>query len=604
MALISLREVCLSFGAGALLDGATLHVERGDRICLLGRNGAGKSSLLRIITGALKPDEGLVQREQGLRVSWLPQQVPSDLTGTVADVVGAQVVSGQQADVGEAHAVEAVLSRLSLDGESAVATLSAGLKRRVLLARALAAQPDVLLLDEPTNHLDIEAIDWLEQFLARSVQTLLFVTHDRSFVQKLATRIVELDRGELYSFPGGYAAFKNRRQDVLEAEVDQNARLDKKLAKEEAWLRRGVKARRARNEGRVRALERLRKQRQARRARMGNVRLSVQEAERSGKLVFETEKLSVGYDPQQRVVDELSTIVLRGDRIGIIGPNNCGKTTLLRGLLGQLEPLAGNLRVGTRVELAYFDQLREQLDESKTVAQNVAAGDTVELRGQPCHVLTYLQSFLFPPERARGSVSALSGGERNRLMLARLFLVPSNLLVLDEPTNDLDVETLELLEQQLIDYPGTVLVVSHDRAFLDNVVTSTLVFEGQGKVVEYAGGYSDWQKQRTAAAQPSASEPPAGLEPSAGRGRKPKTEKPRRLKFKEQRELEVLPATIEKLEAEQEELHAKMADPAFYQGAGPEIGAAKSRLEQIGKELEETYARWQALDEIASAATT
>jgi len=600
MALISLPEVSLSFGAGALLDGATLHIERGDRICLLGRNGAGKSSLLRLMTGELQPDEGVIQREQGVRVSWLPQQVPSDLDGTVADVVGAGADSNKAVE-GAAHTVEAVLSRLSLDGDAAVATLSAGLKRRVLLAEALAAQPDVLLLDEPTNHLDIDAIDWLEQFLARFVQTLLFVTHDRSFVQKLATRIVELDRGVLYSFPGGYARFKARRLEQLEAEGEQNARLDKKLAKEEAWLRRGLKARRARNEGRVRALERLREQRNARRARMGRVRLAVQEAERSGKLVFEAKKLSVGYEPDQPMVSELSTIVLRGDRVGVIGPNNCGKTTLLRGLLGQLEPLSGNLRLGTRVELAYFDQLREQLDDEKTVAQNVAAGDTVQLYGKPRHVLTYLQSFLFPPERARGPVSALSGGERNRLLLARLFLVPSNLLVLDEPTNDLDVETLELLEQQLIDYPGTVLVVSHDRAFLDNVVTSTLVFEGQGRVVEYAGGYSDWQKQRGAVADLGGSEPAAAAASSGGRGRKPKTEKPRRLSFKEQRELEVLPATIEQLEAEQAALHDKMADPLFYQGAGAEIGAAKHRLEQIGEELEAVYARWQELEEIASA---
>jgi len=590
MALVSVRDVSVAFGSALLLDRVELHVEPGERVCLLGRNGTGKSTLLRIISGALEPDSGSVDRSQGLRIGVLPQQLPADLSGSVFDVAAGG--RGRQLSDERRRVVETVLSRLSLDGEAEMAPLSAGTKRRVVLARALALDPELLLLDEPTNHLDVATIRWLEDLLARHRGTLIVVTHDRAFMQRLATRIAELDRGVLYDFPGDYDTYLRRKEQALKDEHVRNAQLDKKLAKEETWLQRGLKARRARNEGRVRALMGLREQRAARRERVGSVRMNVQQADRPGKLAIEAAELSVRFG-ELTVVDRLSTIILRGDKVGVLGPNNCGKTTLLRALLGELPPSAGRVRRGARLQVAYFDQLREQLDDGRTVEDNVGEGrDTVHIDGHPRHVITYLKDFLFTAERARTPVAALSGGERNRLLLARLFLRPSNLLVLDEPTNDLDVETLELLEQRLIEYAGTVIVVSHDRAFLDNVVTSTLVFEGDGRFVDYAGGYSDWLRQRAAIDRETEA---AEAKP---KGVKDKTVARGKLSYKQQRELEQLPARIEALEAEQAKLHAAMSSPDLHERGGEFIARSKARLPELETEIEHAYERWQALETI------
>jgi ATP-binding cassette subfamily F protein uup len=483
---------------------------------------------------------------------------------------------------------------MHLDPEAPFEALSAGLKRRVLLARGLARDPDILLLDEPTNHLDIDAITWLEDFLLRYGGTLLFVTHDRMFLRKLATRIIELDRGSLVDWSCDYDTFLQRKEEVLNAEAGQWNRFDKKLAQEEIWIRQGIKARRTRNEGRVRTLENMREIRRERRERTGNVRMVVQDAERSGKLVVDAEGVSFSYRDHP-ILRDFSTTVMRGDKIGIIGPNGVGKTTLLRILVGEIPPDTGRLRLGSRLEVAYFDQLRAQLDESKSVQDNVADGnDTIIFNGSSRHVIGYLQDFLFSPERSRSPVSVLSGGERNRLLLARLFAKPSNVLILDEPTNDLDAETLELLEELLMDYPGTLFLVSHDRAFLNNVVTSTVVFEGEGRVAEYVGGYDDWLMQR----RPDAVEKKAG---PRGRQEQQRTrpERPRKLTFKEQRELEALPQQIESLEAEQQGLYDAMAAPEFYKGESHAIVEAKTRLEALEMELEEAYQRWEALEAIS-----
>jgi ATP-binding cassette subfamily F protein uup len=553
MALLGLRDVGIAFGGPPLLDGANLVIERGERVCLLGRNGAGKSTLMQLFNNAIKPDRGEVIRQAGITVTRLEQEVPGDLVGTTFDVVAAGLgevgtllaryhdashrvgAADAEATLRELdrlhHAldatggwqletrVETVLSHLGLEADVPFAHLSGGRKRQTLLARALVSQPDVLLLDEPTNHLDIDAIEWMEKFLIGRGTTLLFVTHDRAFLRRLATRIVELDRGRLVDWGADYDTYLDRKAAALAAEEREWAEFDKKLAREEAWIRTGIKARRTRNEGRVRALETLRLERSARRERGGTVRLQAQEAERSGRLVVEAR--GVGFAHGERdIVRNLTTTIMRGDRIGLIGPNGSGKTTLLRLLLGELAPDAGTIRTGTGLEIVYFDQLREQLDSNRTVADSIADGnDWVEIGGRRKHVLGYLQDFLFPPERARTPVRALSGGERNRLLLARLFTRSFNVLALDEPTNDLDVETLELLEDLLLDFSGTLLLVSHDRAFLDNVVTSTLVMEGDGRVGEYVGGYADWLRQRPgparggeAAARKTAGIPPAPRE--------------------------------------------------------------------------------------------
>src|SRR4051812_18409571 len=496
MALLSLRGVSLAFGGPKLLDRVDLQIERGERVCLLGRNGEGKSTLLRLIQGVISPDEGEVIRRQGIRIARLTQEVPEGQGGSVAEEVAEGLeVAGHTSRAD--YRVDAVISRMGLDGDSRFSDLSSGMKRRVLLAKTLVHDPDILLLDEPTNHLDIEAIRWLEDTLLRQGGTLIFVTHDRVFLGRLATRIVELDRGHLYDWACDYPTFLKRKEDLLASEERQNALFDKKLAQEETWIRKGIEARRTRNEGRVRALKAMREARTQRRERQGTARLQVQEAERSGSLVIEAKGVEFGYGDRS-VVKDVTTAIMRGDKVGIIGPNGAGKTTLLRLLLGQLPPRSGTIRLGTNLELAYFDQLKATLDDDKTVQQNISDYDTIPINGQSRHVLGYLQDFLFPPDRSRSLVRFLSGGERSRLLLAKLFTRPSNILVLDEPTNDLDIETLELLESLLVDYQGTVLLVSHDRAFLNDVVTSTLAIEDDGRVKEYDGGYDDYVRQRQA----------------------------------------------------------------------------------------------------------
>ena len=522
MALLSLRDIRVAFGGPSLLDGASLQIEPGDRICLLGRNGTGKSTLLKVVNGEIAPDEGEIVRQQGVTVALIPQEIPPGLSGTVRDVV-----SG-----GSGMAAEKAISRLGLSPGADFGTLSGGMQRRVLIARALARESDILLLDEPTNHLDIDGIAWLENFLLREARTLLFVTHDRMFLRKLATRIVELDRGRLRDWACDYDTYLERREADLSAETAQRSRFDKRLAEEETWIRRGVKARGTRNEGRVRALERMREERRARREQVGTVRMETQRAVPSGRLVVEALGVEVGYGDRP-VVRDFSTTILRGDRVGVIGPNGSGKTTVLRVLLGELSPRVGTVRLGTRLTVAYSDQLREGLDEEKTVAENLGDGsDTVTVNGRPRHVIGYLQDVLFTPDRARSPVRVLSGGERNRLQLAKLFTKPFNLLVLDEPTNDLDIETLDLLEDLLLEYAGTLLLVSHDRAFLNNVVTSTLVIAGDGTVAEYVGGYDDWLTQRGDGVPPG-----TGTTPSPRENPRPKREGPRKLTFKERREL-------------------------------------------------------------------
>ena len=588
MALLSLRNIRVAFGGPPLLAGANLQVEAGDRICLLGRNGTGKSTLLKVVTGEIAPDEGEVVRQRGVKAALVPQEVPPGLSGTVQEVV-----SG-----GPGRAAEKAISRLGLPPGADFGTLSGGMQRRVLIARALARESDILLLDEPTNHLDIDGIAWLENFLLREARTLLFVTHDRMFLRKLATRIVELDRGRLRDWACDYDTYLERREADLSAESAQRARFDKRLAEEETWIRRGVKARGTRNEGRVRALERMREERRERREQVGTIRMQAQRADLSGRLVVEARGVEVGYGDRP-VVRDFSTTILRGDRVGVIGPNGSGKTTLLRVLLGELSPRVGTVRLGTRLTVAYSDQLREGLEEEKTVAENLGDGsDTVTVNGRSRHVIGYLQDVLFSPDRARSPVRVLSGGERNRLQLAKLFTKPFNLLVLDEPTNDLDIETLDLLEDLLLEYTGTLLLVSHDRAFLNNVVTSTLVIAADGTVAEYVGGYDDWLKQRGESVPTGTGTPPSPPEKS-----RPKREAPRKLSFKERRELSELPgrirdaeAGISALEAERDELQRSMADPAFYRQEGTLVAQGRARLKAVQAEIEEAYRLWESLE--------
>jgi ATP-binding cassette subfamily F protein uup len=597
MPLVTIRNLSLRFRGPPLLDAVTCHVEAGQRIGLLGRNGAGKTSLLRLLAGTIQPDSGSVDFSAGATVAFLQQDVPQDLAGSVREIVAAGLPAARDAEAAwqTERAVAEILSRMEIAGAAAFAGLSAGLKRRVLLARAVVGRPDLLLLDEPTNHLDIEAVEWLEGFLSRWRGTLVFVTHDRTFLRRLADRILEIDRGRIFDWSCDYDTFLVRKEETLAAEEKQNVLFDKKLAQEEAWIRTGIKARRTRNEGRVRALEALRRERSQRRQAVGRVKLEIQEAERSGALVAAVEGVSF-LRGERPIIRDLTTTVMRGDRIGIVGPNGSGKTTLLRLLLGELAPSSGSVRLGTNLRIAFFDQLRDQLDDEKTVADNVADGyETVQVGGLSRHVVGYLRDFLFAPDRARTPVKFLSGGERNRVLLARLFAKPANLIVLDEPTNDLDAETLDLLEDRLVDFAGTVLVVSHDRSFLDNVVTSTLVFEPTGPggayaVKDYVGGYSDWARQRPAATAPAPRAAAAATRPP------PAEAPPKKRSFKEQRELENLPAVIETLETETAQLHAVMAEPGYYRQAGDVLARDQDRLRDLEARLAEAFARWEALE--------
>ncbi len=635
MALVSLQGVSLAFGGPEVIDGVSLQIDPGERVCLVGRNGEGKSTLLKIISGEMSPDAGEVVRSQGVKIAALPQEVPQGLTGTVFEVVsgglgsvvglltGYHEVSHRLAHTADPglmaelqriqheiesaggwqlqQRVETVLSRLRLDPDASVADLSGGYKRRVLIARAVVNEPDLLLLDEPTNHLDLESIGWLEDFLREFSGSLLFITHDRRFLQTLATRIIEIDRGRITDWPGDYATYLARRQAELDAEATQNALFDKKLSQEEAWIRQGIKARRTRNEGRVRALKALRNERQARREKTGSADMRLNEAERSGRLVLEVRGISHAYEGRALIRD-FSTVIMRGDKIGIIGPNGSGKTTLLRILLGSMEPQQGSVRQGTRLEVAYFDQHRAQLDDEKSVMHNVADGyEHVTVNGRTRHIIGYLGDFLFSPDRARSPVKVLSGGERNRALLAKLFTKPSNVLVMDEPTNDLDTDTLELLEEMLMEYEGTVLLVSHDREFLNNIVTSTIVFEGGGRLVEYVGGYDDWLRQRSPAQAGETGKPEKKEREPKPRPR-PRPERPRTLTFKEGRELETLPALIESLENERDGLYALLADPEFYRTEGSRIPETQARIAETEARIAGAYARWEALESIREGA--
>jgi ATP-binding cassette subfamily F protein uup len=598
MPLISLERVSIAYGHLPLLDDASLQIEPRERVCVIGRNGTGKSTLLRIIGGELAPEAGGVWHQPGLRIGSLAQDVPLDDPRPVSSVVSEGVKNLGDVDEWRKEQLVAVtLSRLGLAPDVSVQTLSGGWKRRVLLARALVGQPDLLLLDEPTNHLDIETMTWLESLLVDYPGAVVFVTHDRVFLQHVATRIVELDRGRLTSWPGDYETFLAKKEEWLANEAVRHEKFDKRLAEEEAWLRQGIKARRTRNEGRVRALMEMRTERAERRARMGNVRLQAEMAERSGQMVFETAGVTKRFG-DNTILRDLSIRVTRGDRIGLIGPNGSGKTTLLRLLIGELEPDEGEIRRGAGVQIVHYDQQREQLDPDRSVFDTIADGsDTVVVNGQSQHVHGYLKQFLFPPERALSPVRALSGGERNRLLLARLFTRPSNVLVLDEPTNDLDIETLELLEAMLIDWPGTLLLVSHDRAFIDNVVTSTLAFEGAGRVCEYVGGYEDWLRQRPEPAPPA----PRTIEPANPRTSapaNPRTDEPtaKKLTYREREELHALPARIEAFETEQRDLEAAIAGPDFYKESAATIEAALARREAVHEELLQALARWDELE--------
>ncbi|MNR80041.1 ABC transporter ATP-binding protein uup [compost metagenome] len=626
MAYITLRDVQLAFGGPALLDGANFSLERGERVCLIGRNGEGKSTLLKLIEGSLLPDSGEVSLQNGITISMLAQDVPMD-SGKVADIVADG--AGEAADVLRAYheasdacvlgdmeacdrmgnlqhkmdmldgwaletKVNSILSKMGLDPDADLADLSGGRKRRVLLARALLTQPDVLLLDEPTNHLDVESIEWLEKFLLdQNNLTLLFISHDRSFVDSIATRIVELDRGTLRSYEGNYSRYLELKAMQMEAEEKQNALFDKRLAEEEVWIRQGIKARRTRNEGRVRALKELREQSKARRSQQGKVSMATQDANRSGKLVFDIEHLSVAFGNQKPIIKDFSALVLRGDRIGLVGDNGVGKTTLIKAILGEIEH-GGSVKTGTQLEVAYFDQLRNALDLEKSVKDNVSEGsDFVDVNGNRRHIYSYLQDFLFSPERARTPVKALSGGERNRILLAKLLLKPSNLIVMDEPTNDLDMVTLELLEEMLGGYKGTLLLISHDRAFMDNVVTSTWVFDGKGHIDEYIGGYQDYLEQR-----PDDKVVDQKSDVKKALAKADAAPKKAKLSYKDQRALEQLPAEMEALEKEQAEINALLADGSLFISDADKAMTLSNRLTEIDELLLEKLERWEELENL------
>jgi ABC transport system ATP-binding/permease protein len=594
---INIADVTIAYAGPPLLDHVSCRIEPGERIGLLGRNGAGKSTLLRLLAGQERPDHGAVELFPSTRVALLPQDVPPEIAGSTHAVVAAGVPTHGhegESEWEEARRIDRQLAEMQLDPTADFGRLSTGMKRRVLLARALVGQPDVLLLDEPTNHLDIASIEWLEGFLSRQKHTLLFVTHDRQFLTNLARRILEIDRGKLFDWVCDYPTFLVRKEEALAAEEKQNALFDKKLAQEEAWIRQGIKARRTRNEGRVRALKELRSVRQQRREVVGNVKLAIDEGERSGALVLKAEKAAFGYDGRP-VVRGVTTSIMRGDKVGVIGPNGSGKSTLLRGLLGDLPPLSGSVRQGTNLQVAYFDQTRAQLDPEDTAENNVGHGkSTITIAGRSRHIIGYLGDFLFSPEEARSPIRFFSGGQRNRLLLAKLFATPANLLVLDEPTNDLDSETLELLEERLVAYEGTVLLVSHDRAFLNNVVTSTLVFEGD-ELCEYVGGYDDWVRQR--GQSPGEQAPSAKASPVKADVPIAAAAKPNKLSYKDQRELDQLPALIEQLEAKQAALHEEFAAPEFFKQPGDRIAARQAELQELSERLAAAYARWEELEE-------
>lgn len=629
MALLFLRDLQLSYGTQTLLDKVSLKIEPQERVCIVGRNGEGKSTLLKVMEGSIQPDGGTRIVQDGVNIAKLQQEVPHDLKGSVFHIIAKglgdsgelieqfhQLSHAMAEDYSEAlmdklnrvqqaieaqngwelnQKVETLISKLSLPADADFASLSGGMKRRVLLAQALIQSPQILLLDEPTNHLDIPSIQWLEDFLKNLNCSLVFITHDRAFLQALATRIVELDRGHLYNWECDYLTYLERKQAQLESEAKTNAEFDKKLAQEETWIRQGIKARRTRNEGRVRALEKLRETHKARRSQQGKANLQFNQGVNSGKQVIEVSNLSFSW-PNQTVVSDFSTLIIRGDKIGIIGENGCGKSTLLKLLLEKLPPKSGDVKLGTNIQIAYFDQHRDQLDENKPVVESVLEeSDYVEINGQRKHIMSYLADFLFSPERARQPVKALSGGEKNRLLLARVFCKPSNLLILDEPTNDLDIETLELLEELLLDYPGTILMVSHDRAFLNSVATSSIVFDAPGEVNEYVGGYDDWLRQRPEQYRfPEANKTGSKPHEATQHSEEPSTTQPKKLSYKLQREYDTLPEKIDALEKELETLNQSIVEPDFYQRTDTQT--VIDRLNTCESELESTFERWEALE--------
>ena len=599
MSLVVLEDLTIGYRGPPLLDAVHCRIEVGQRIGLLGRNGAGKTTLMRLIVGDEQPDAGAVIIEPNTKVSLLQQIVPRDTTGSVAEIIAMGVTDESLEDWECDYQVDQIAARMNLDLDQSFEDMSSGMKRRVLLARAIVSNPDLLLLDEPTNHLDIDAINWLEQFLSVWEGAILFVTHDRTFLKNLATRIIEIDRGNIFDWSCDYETFLERKEALLAAEDKQNALFDKKLKEEEVWIRQGIKARRTRNEGRVRALKKMREARSDRRQKTGSSRIEIQEGQRSGNLVAKVDGLSFAY-PDLPIVHDFSTVIMRGDKIGLIGPNGVGKTTLLRLLLGKIEPDEGDVKLGTNLQIAYFDQLREVLDDEASVIDNVGDGySTVMINGRSKNIMGYVQDFLFAPDRARMKVKYLSGGERNRVLLAKLFAKPANVIVMDEPTNDLDAETLELLEERLVEYQGTVLVVSHDRSFLNNVVTSTIVFEEgkRGLVKEYVGGYDDWVRQRGA---DNTLPGDAGMSSSNKAHDTPPTNatttEKRKLTYKEQQELESLPKLIEELETEVQSLHEEMADPEFYKRPVDELKSKGDRLKACEEQMAAALERWEALD--------